>query len=681
MHSIPKRAEDRLVAGVDTCQRSVAPDSNAADRRRQTPARSAQSRVQRGASNRGAGRSLDQRSSTTGIPIIVEIVRMGFAQNLCSRPTNRPRPAFPIMTHNSNCIDHPRVARRRASHGLPGVTFMRMWKLASLRLTAGLILFGLTQPAAPAAASTAAPVEIKPPPGVTGFTQGEKVECVALQNWNAVKHFQTLGEWKFNRNGDADHPARLGLALSGGGMRSGVFSIGVMRGLNKIGVLPQVDIISSVSGGGYAASWYFAQHLSRDVLDGSLFDPDPKEPYQTYIRKHGELMSHFGASNVFFRRSEYVVFDLGETALSWPVNLFCNGLLGWHANVSPVRANYQHGIDHVFHTVPDNTGSAIPTYFRLEEMGGKMNTRHLPFFIINTTARIEDSKHYENTMFKSRIFEFTPLDYGSDYYGYWPAPFPLDFNQAISVSGAAVDSEYYGGSSAGEIFASAVNADLGYYIDNPRQADHSHLLSHMAPFFVYPFIKSYQKRREGNRIYLTDGGHSEDLAAYSLVRRLCGTLIVVDAGYDGKYEFLDYRQLKAALRAEMGVDFRVDKIDAALAANVELHDWKDPVMPGTIKGFPYPEAKDGELSLNVIYIKLSIDKSIVEGSGGEAYYGISVVAYYNRHKTTGVKETSEFPQQSTADQSYDATQVTAYEDLGYTFVMKHQECFASFAAK
>lgn len=57
---------------------------------------------------------------------------------------------------------------------------------------------------------------------------------------------------------------RIGLALSGGGTRAGMFAFGVLNGLNDVNVLDQVDIISSVSGGGYAAYWLFARRLEAD---------------------------------------------------------------------------------------------------------------------------------------------------------------------------------------------------------------------------------------------------------------------------------------------------------------------------------------------------------------------------------------------------------------------------------
>lgn len=56
---------------------------------------------------------------------------------------------------------------------------------------------------------------------------------------------------------------QLGLALAGGGTKAGDFSIGVLQGLTEAGIMDQVDAVSTVSGGGYAALWYFARLLDQ----------------------------------------------------------------------------------------------------------------------------------------------------------------------------------------------------------------------------------------------------------------------------------------------------------------------------------------------------------------------------------------------------------------------------------
>jgi hypothetical protein len=53
-------------------------------------------------------------------------------------------------------------------------------------------------------------------------------------------------------------PDAVGLALSGGGIRSATFSLGVLVALAQRGVLPQIDYLSTVSGGGYVGSFLSA---------------------------------------------------------------------------------------------------------------------------------------------------------------------------------------------------------------------------------------------------------------------------------------------------------------------------------------------------------------------------------------------------------------------------------------
>ena len=51
---------------------------------------------------------------------------------------------------------------------------------------------------------------------------------------------------------------RVGLAFSGGGIRSATFNLGVLKALHELGVLKHVDYLSTVSGGGYIGAWWSA---------------------------------------------------------------------------------------------------------------------------------------------------------------------------------------------------------------------------------------------------------------------------------------------------------------------------------------------------------------------------------------------------------------------------------------
>src|SRR5687768_13012705 len=56
-----------------------------------------------------------------------------------------------------------------------------------------------------------------------------------------------------------DPPRELfGLSLSGGGIRSATFSLGLLQGLDSLGLLRCLDYVSTVSGGGYVGGFWTA---------------------------------------------------------------------------------------------------------------------------------------------------------------------------------------------------------------------------------------------------------------------------------------------------------------------------------------------------------------------------------------------------------------------------------------
>src|SRR3954471_15569116 len=63
----------------------------------------------------------------------------------------------------------------------------------------------------------------------------------------------------------AEHGNLSALCLSGGGIRSATFNLGVIQTLARIGLLGKFDYLSSVSGGGYIASWLRAWMHRRGV--------------------------------------------------------------------------------------------------------------------------------------------------------------------------------------------------------------------------------------------------------------------------------------------------------------------------------------------------------------------------------------------------------------------------------
>jgi hypothetical protein len=53
-------------------------------------------------------------------------------------------------------------------------------------------------------------------------------------------------------------PSAVGLALSGGGSRAIAFHLGCLRALHDLGILPQVKVLSTVSGGSIIGGLYAA---------------------------------------------------------------------------------------------------------------------------------------------------------------------------------------------------------------------------------------------------------------------------------------------------------------------------------------------------------------------------------------------------------------------------------------
>jgi Patatin-like phospholipase len=75
-------------------------------------------------------------------------------------------------------------------------------------------------------------------------------DCTASKRAEDLK-----GIYQFIHDLGAQHGHLSALCLSGGGIRSATFNLGVIQSLAKAGLLGKFDYLSSVSGGGYIASW------------------------------------------------------------------------------------------------------------------------------------------------------------------------------------------------------------------------------------------------------------------------------------------------------------------------------------------------------------------------------------------------------------------------------------------
>ncbi len=122
-----------------------------------------------------------------------------------------------------------------------------------------------TAPAAPAAAA-AAPVDPAAPFDFEELVRRERAwiagraraeaGAAAPANFRVATSPLTGEPWVSFTSED-----QFGLALSGGGIRSATFNLGLLQALNEKGVLSRLDYLSTVSGGGYAGGFLNAwQH-------------------------------------------------------------------------------------------------------------------------------------------------------------------------------------------------------------------------------------------------------------------------------------------------------------------------------------------------------------------------------------------------------------------------------------
>ena len=88
-------------------------------------------------------------------------------------------------------------------------------------------------------------------------------------------------------NTSVRHRGLVGLAFSGGGIRSATYNLGVMQALKKMGLFKCVDYLSTVSGGGYIGSCISSTLAS---VSGVPAGGETKEPLsEIFGHKQGEL--------------------------------------------------------------------------------------------------------------------------------------------------------------------------------------------------------------------------------------------------------------------------------------------------------------------------------------------------------------------------------------------------------
>jgi hypothetical protein len=135
-------------------------------------------------------------------------------------------------------------------------------------------------------------------------------------------------------------------------------------------------------------------------------------------------------------------------------------------------------------------------------------------------------------------------------------------------------------------------------------------------------------------IYLSDGGHFDNMGIYEMLRRRCRRIVVFDADSDPKYHYAD---LGRSLRlASIDLHVTVDFIAPVIKGEANLK------AAGALANITYQDGTTGLL----LYLKPWLPN----------YLPADVLAYWAEH--------DDFPHQSTTDQFFTESQFESYRSLG-----------------
>ena len=152
-------------------------------------------------------------------------------------------------------------------------------------------------------------------------------------------------------------------------------------------------------------------------------------------------------------------------------------------------------------------------------------------------------------------------------------------------------------------------------------------------------------------VYLSDGGHFENLAVYELIRRRCRLIVACDADADGAYQFSDLLSLVEKARTDFGAHIEIKYQDIQPPAG--SRECPKNCVIGTIYYDPNDVTDTGTL----ILLKAGMPvRSAPPCSSADRKLPDDVWRYSEQNPS--------FPHQSTADQWFDELQFESYRALG-----------------
>lgn len=274
-----------------------------------------------------------------------------------------------------------------------------------------------------------------------------------------------------------------------------------------------------------------------------------------------------------------------------------------------------------------------------------------PFHIVNAAMNLTAGKKLGWQQRKAASFVLTPLHVGYKFPGANAAYRSIEhymkgttkLSTAVTISGAAASPNMgYHSSPAMAFLLTLFNVRLGRWCANPgaNNANWKELSPKNGGKYLINELFGLTDA-DSEFVYLSDGGHFENLGIYELVRRKCGYIIASDAGQDAAVAFEDLGNAVRKCHDDFGV--RIDIDTHALRPNQDSRFSHQHCVMGEVY---YPGDKEGKPSGRLFYIKASL-------TGDEP---IDVLQYSAANTA--------FPHQSTADQWFDEAQFESYRNLG-----------------
>ena len=266
------------------------------------------------------------------------------------------------------------------------------------------------------------------------------------------------------------------------------------------------------------------------------------------------------------------------------------------------------------------------------------------FHLINAALNVVSSHNPAWQERKAESFTLSRLHCGNPYVGYrstraYGGRTGISLGTAMAISGAAVSpNQGYNSSPLIGFLLMLFNVRLGWWLGNPTDESTCHRDGPV--FSLSPALRELagDTTDDSPYIYLSDGGHFENLGLYEMVRRRCRFILVSDAGCDPTFSFED---LGNAVR-KIFIDFGVS-IDFA---KLEIKARQNPPVPGlrfAIGTIHYPgSSRSGWL----LYVKPTYQGT--ERADVRSYASGS----------------PDFPHESTTDQWFSESQLESYRALG-----------------